>query len=129
MLEQYPVPKNFEEFWPIYVHQHMQPGTRVMHFIGTTLTLVFLAVSVFTMNPWWLLGLPVGGYFFAWVSHFTVEKNRPATFRYPFYSLAGDYKMYCLTCLGKMGREVESARQRFAGINEGSGANNGSAAK
>lgn len=64
-----------------------------MHFAGSWLVLVALVLSV-VHNPWWLLAMPVFGYGFAWLGHFVFEKNRPATFRYPLYSLIGDWVMF-----------------------------------
>ena len=34
------------------------------------------------------------GYAFAWVGHFFFEKNKPATFKYPVWSMLSDLKMY-----------------------------------
>src|SRR5947209_3263327 len=101
--------QSFEEFWPFYVREHSQPGTRVCHFIGTTCGLVSLALLIITLN-WWLL--PLGliiSYGFAWFSHFFIEKNRPATFSYPLYSFRADIRMYGLMLRGRMGAEVARA--------------------
>lgn len=42
----------------------------------------------------YILLLSFIGYGFAWIGHFFVEKNKPATFIYPSYSLICDYKMF-----------------------------------
>ena len=57
--------------------------------------------ALVTMNPWWLLGMPLIGYGFAWVGHFFFEKNKPATFKYPLWSLMGDWRMFFETVTGK----------------------------
>ena len=69
---------------------------------GSGLVLVVLAAAIVTRNPWWLLGMPLVGYGFAWVGHFFFEKNRPATFQHPLYSLLGDFVMYRDMLLGKV---------------------------
>lgn len=101
--------QTYEEFWPFYVGEHAKPLTRWMHFVGTTGVFLLLISAVVTLNPWLLLLCPVSGYSWAWVSHFFVEKNRPATFKYPLWSLRGDFHMYFLMLLGKMDAEVEKA--------------------
>ena len=87
--------QSFAEFYPFYLQEHGHPISRRLHFIGTSLVILLLAVVIVgLLSPWWLLALPVVGYGFAWVGHFFFEKNRPATFQHPFYSLAGDFVMY-----------------------------------
>ena len=94
--------KSFSEFWPFYVGEHSHPGTRVLHFIGTTIG-VGLVIYFIATGRWWLFLLGfVPGYGFAWLAHFLIEKNRPATFKYPLWSLMGDYKMIALMLTGKM---------------------------
>jgi hypothetical protein len=105
--------KTYEEFWPYYVSQHMKPSTRALHFLGTTLVLGCLAAAVL-VSPLWLLVAPVGGYGPAWIGHFFFERNKPATFTYPLWSLRGDLRMYRLTLLGKMGPEIERAGRLYA---------------
>lgn len=105
---------SFAEFWPYYVHEHLQPGCRALHFIGSTLVLMLLAAIVYLNNYWWLLALPVVGYGFAWVGHFVIEKNRPATFKYPLWSFIGDWKMWWLMLTGRMGPELDRARSMSA---------------
>jgi hypothetical protein len=99
----------FEEFWPFYLGEHRDPLNRRLHFIGTTGALGCLALSVATLNPAILALAPVFGYGFAWVGHFIVEKNRPATFTYPAWSLRGDFRMYFLMLAGKLGPHLERA--------------------
>jgi hypothetical protein len=85
---------SFREFYPFYLGEHAHPVSRRLHFIGSCGVLVFVALAVLQRNAWWLLGAPACGYGFAWVGHFVFEKNRPATFRHPLYSLAGDWVMF-----------------------------------
>lgn len=85
--------RNFREFYPYYLSEHEDVRCRRLHFIGSWLVLVALALGLF-VSPWWLLGMPVAGYGFAWVGHFFFEKNRPATFTYPLWSLLGDWVMF-----------------------------------
>lgn len=99
----------FEEFWPFYLGEHRDPLNRRLHFIGTTGALSCLVLSVATLNPAILALAPVFGYGFAWVGHFIVEKNRPATFTYPAWSLRGDFRMYFLMLSGKLGPHLERA--------------------
>ncbi len=94
--------KNFAEFYPFYLSQHANRICRALHFIGSTLVLVCLTEALVTGNAWWLLGVPICGYGFAWVGHFLFEKNRPATFQYPLYSLMGDWVMYWQLWTGKI---------------------------
>lgn len=65
-----------------------------MHFIGTSLGILALIVSVISTDFWWLIAGLVAGYACAWFGHFYFEKNRPATFRFPVYSFIGDWVMY-----------------------------------
>ena len=103
---------SYEAFWPFYVSQHLHPTNRALHFLGTTLVIVAVAASVL-VSPAWLVAAPLAGYGFAWVGHFFFERNRPATFTYPLWSLRGDFRMYRLTWLGRMQPEIARAAELF----------------
>ena len=102
--------KSFAEFWPYYLSEHSHRGTRVLHLIGTTAGIA-LIIYLIASGRWWLfpLGLVVG-YGCAWVAHFMIEKNKPATFQYPLWSFMGDYKMIALMLTGRMSGEVKKSK-------------------
>lgn len=85
--------QTFREFYPYYLSEHRNGACRACHFFGSSLVLTLLGVSVVTQS--WLLALllPFAGYGPAWVGHFVFEKNRPATFTYPGWSLLADWVM------------------------------------
>jgi hypothetical protein len=97
---------SYRAFWPHYVSEHQSKANRLLHFLGTALTFLFLFLG-FSISPWFLLGMPLFGYGFAWFGHFVFERNTPTTFQYPLWSLAGDLQMFALMCLGRMDREVK----------------------
>jgi hypothetical protein len=99
----------FAEFWPYYLREHRQPGTRLLHLVGTTLSLLLLVAAALSGRPALLLAALVVGYAFAWVGHFAVEHNRPATFRYPLWSFAADWKMWALALSGRLQPELRRA--------------------
>lgn len=86
--------ESFAAFYPFYLNEHRNTTCRRLHFAGSTVALLCLVALVVSGNFWWLLAAVVSGYAFAWVGHFAFEKNRPATFRHPVYSLMGDWVMY-----------------------------------
>lgn len=93
---------SFAEFYPYYLSEHSDRTCRRLHFVGTSLVLALIVVALLGSNPWLWVTVPVAGYGFAWVGHFFFEKNRPATFQYPFYSLWGDFVMYKDIVTGKI---------------------------
>lgn len=99
----------FEAFWPFYVREHARKATRILHFVGTTAAASCALAYAVTRKPGWLLAMPVAGYGPAWVSHFFIEKNRPATFKYPLWSLKADLVMWGKTLAGTMDDEVDRA--------------------
>src|SRR5262245_8102175 len=104
--------ESYEDFWPFYVSQHRDATNRGLHFVGTTLVLACLVAGALLSPPLWLL-MPFAGYGFAWAGHFFFEKNKPATFTYPLWSLRGDFRMYRLMLLGRMAQELERADRLF----------------
>lgn len=85
--------ESFADFYPFYLGEHSDKRSRILHYIGSSLAPIVLLVAL-SSGPLWLFALaPVCGYAFAWVGHFFLERNKPATFKHPLWSLMGDYKM------------------------------------
>ena len=101
--------RSFREFWPFYLGEHAKPATRALHIAGSTAGLVAASLAVASRSPRLLVVALGAGYAFAWVSHAIVEHNRPATFRYPLWSFAADWKMWGCALTGRLGRELERA--------------------
>ncbi|MFC4762772.1 Mpo1-like protein [Dyella koreensis] len=93
---------SFRDFYPYYLTEHSNRNCRRMHFVGSTLVLLVLVLAIVTGRLAWLWLAPVAGYGFAWIGHFVFEKNRPATFSHPLYSLMGDWVMYWQILRGKV---------------------------
>lgn len=93
---------SFRQFYPYYLSEHANRTCRRLHFAGSGIVLGFLAAAIVSLNAWWLLAALFSGYGFAWVGHFFFEHNRPATFRYPLYSFAGDWVMFKDMLTGKI---------------------------
>ena len=93
--------KSLKEFYPYYLTEHAGKQTKLFHFIGTALSIFFLARFFITLDPMNVIFALLSGYGFAWVSHFFIEKNKPATFTYPFFSLLSDYIMFWEILTGK----------------------------
>lgn len=101
--------QTFGEFWPYYLREHARPATRWSHFVGTNLALALGITAAVTQSAWLVPLALVSGYAFAWVSHFAIEKNRPATFKYPLWSLVSDFRMMGFMWVGKLGPELAKA--------------------
>lgn len=100
--------KSFGDFFPYYLAEHANPTCRKLHYIGTTLATCVVIYAVIT-GQWALLLLyPLIGYGFAWVGHFKFERNKPATFDYPFWSFIGDYKMFWLMLTGGLKEKLHA---------------------
>ncbi len=103
---------SYAEFWPHYLREHARPATRAIHAFGTYLGVLLLLAGLL-VGPWWLVPLAVvSGYAFAWGSHMLIERNRPATFTYPAWSLVSDLRMAWLMATGRLGPELERAGLR-----------------
>lgn len=109
MAERFP---DYESFWPYYVAEHRDPVCRGLHFVGTGLVIAAAVAGVWA-SPWWFAACPLAGYGFAWTGHMLFEKNRPATFTYPLWSLRADFRMFRKILLGQMGAELERANALF----------------
>ena len=96
--------RSFAEFYAFYLSEHRHPMSRVLHYIGTWGSVLCVAALIATGQLLWLLGAGLSGYTFAWIGHFRFERNKPATFRYPFYSFASDFRMWW---------ELNTGRLRF----------------
>ena len=101
--------QNFAEFWLFYLREHSRAGTRALHYAGSGLVLLFAAAAPASGDWRLILGLPIAGYGFAWASHALVERNRPATFTHPLWSLAADFRMFFLWLTGGLGAHLRAA--------------------
>jgi hypothetical protein len=103
--------ERYSDFWDFYVQEHSKPLTRILHFTGTTLG-IGLLIFFIAFGRWYFFPLfLVVGYAFAWFAHFAVEKNKPATFKYPLWSFISDFRMMWYMITGRMGCEVERVTQ------------------
>ena len=100
---------NYREFWPFYLRQHAKPLTRGWHMVGTATATVLLVAAVSGANVGLLMAAVITGYGPAWATHFLIEKNRPATFRYPVWSFISDLRMLAVWLTGGLSRELEKA--------------------
>ncbi|BBD96552.1 DUF962 domain-containing protein [Sphingobium amiense] len=104
--------RRFRDFWPYYLQEHAHSGTRVLHYAGTSIVVALLAGAAVSQRRWLLAALPVAGYGFAWAGHWLVERNQPATFRYPLWSLRADFVMWQRFMTGHIARDLAKAGVR-----------------
>jgi hypothetical protein len=100
---------SFAEFWPVYVRAHSSPVTRGLHFVGTLLGWGMLVAAIVTRYGWLIVAALLVPYALAWIGHFFVEHNKPATFEHPLWSWWADQKMVGMMLVGKMGEELKKA--------------------
>lgn len=94
--------QSFAEFYPFYLREHSNTTCRRLHFVGSTLSLLCLVMLLATGKPQYFVYALLCGYGFAWLGHFGFEKNKPASFKRPLYSLMGDWHMYADIWTGKI---------------------------
>jgi hypothetical protein len=94
--------KSFSEFYPYYLSEHSDPVNRRLHFLGCWAVIIIVLYSLLAQVWAALILAPLVGYGFAWVGHLFIEKNKPATFKYPIYSLLGDWKMFSDIITGRI---------------------------
>jgi hypothetical protein len=98
--------QSYSEFWAFYLREHGKPETRALHYAGSIASIVALIWAIVTQNWWWLIAVAVLGYAPAWIGHFFIEKNKPATFEAPVWSLISDYRMTGLFLTGRLAAEL-----------------------
>ncbi len=101
--------ETYSDFWEFYVREHSKPATRILHFVGISFGILLLIFFISTGRWSWIPVCFVTGYALAWAGHFLIEKNRPATFKYPLWSFISDYKMMWYMVTGRMDAEVKRA--------------------
>ncbi|MCS6934344.1 MAG: DUF962 domain-containing protein [Chitinophagales bacterium] len=103
----------FWDFYPYYLTEHARPANRAMHFIGTALVIVCAVLAPVLQRYYLLLLIPLLGYGFAWIGHFFLERNKPATFQYPLYSLGSDFVMFWHILTGQITDKVREAHRKL----------------
>lgn len=98
-----------DEFWLFYLREHSNPWNRRLHYVGSTLALLFIGAAVLSGHASYLILAPLVGYGFAWSGHYFLEHNRPATIKAPLLSLVSDYRMLLLAVTGRLEQELERA--------------------
>ncbi len=102
--------KTLQEFWPFYLVEHSNLWNRRLHFLGSLIALILFSLAFVLDNYYFILAAFVSGYLFAWIGHFFIEKNKPATFQYPLKSFFSDWIMFVCILTGKIDSEMKKAK-------------------
>lgn len=102
--------KTYQEFYRFYLSEHRDKTCRRLHFVGTFLVFIMAFIAIISENAWLWLVVPLMGYGFAWVGHYFFEKNQPATFKYPLWSLISDFKMFFQLLFGRISFDANKDR-------------------
>ena len=105
--------KTYSAFFDFYLSEHSLPATRAVHYLGSTFGIAALVLTIATRNPLWILAGLIAGYGCAWIGHFFIEHNHPATFKYPLWSFTGDYHMFYLWLTGQLGKRRALAAEHL----------------
>jgi hypothetical protein len=105
-------PTTFRAFWPYYLDQHRHPGCRALHYVGTSAGVLLALGALAQGSPVLLAVALLAGYGPAWIGHFLIEHNRPATLRHPLWSFAADFKMLALAATGRLDQELITLPRR-----------------
>jgi hypothetical protein len=111
-------PTDFDAYWPHYLGAHLNSTCRRMHYIGSTMALIFIGLATLQRQPGWLLAGLLSGYGCAWIGHFVAARNTPAAFSHPLWAFFGDWKMFALATCGRLGPHLERARALQTHLNK-----------
>lgn len=100
---------SYDQFFAYYLREHRRPATRYVHYLGTVLGTLTIPLAIITGHVWLILVGVLVGYGHAWVSHFFIERNKPAAFKYPVWSYLSDYRMLWLFLTGRLRPALERA--------------------
>lgn len=104
---------SLREFYPFYLTEHSNRVCRTLHFVGTGLVITLGIIGITTQNWKFFVMMPIAGYGFAWVGHFFFEKNKPAAFANPFYSLASDFIMFWHIISFQLPKKMEQSKKLY----------------
>jgi len=104
----------FQQFWPYYLGEHRSPSCRAWHYLGTAASIVAVLILLISQQWQWFWLVLIAGYGPAWIGHFQFEKNRPATFRHPVWSLLADYRMFGFALTGRLRQEYQKFNIPFS---------------
>ena len=100
---------DYEAFWLFYLREHASPATRALHYFGTFVAIFGIVAAILSGELWLLIAVPFAGYIPAWIAHFLIERNHPATFRYPLWSLLSDFRMAFAWVTGQLDDDLRRA--------------------